>query len=106
LVSFTIEIEPNQKEDIVVIFHAYIPKNTNMNEIITKINKSIFQNLLYVRTYSNSPLFLSVHVLVKILNRIKYFEDILKEIGLIDIVPRIIHKCYYFKCWLDEINFS
>ncbi|MFX0036643.1 MAG: AsnC family transcriptional regulator [Candidatus Hermodarchaeota archaeon] len=103
LVSFTIEFEPSQENDIVAIFHSYIPNSTDMKDVISKIIQTISQHLLYVRTYNNNPLFLSVHILVKTLNQIQYFENILKDIGLIDMIPRIIHKCYYFKCWLDHL---
>ncbi len=102
LVSFSIEFEPSQENDIVVIFHSYVAKNSDMKEIIGKIAHSIPQNLLYIRTYSNIPQFLSVHVLVQTLSRIEYFENKLRTLGVIDITPRIIHKAYYFKCWLDE----
>ncbi|NHI92324.1 MAG: AsnC family transcriptional regulator [Candidatus Lokiarchaeota archaeon] len=102
LASFSIEFEPSQENDIVTIYSANIPKNADMKVMINKITQKLSQNLLYIRTYSNAPLFLSIHILVQTLGKIKYFEDILRDFGLEDIIPRVIHKAYYFKCWLDD----
>lgn len=102
LITFTIEFQPIYENDIITVFHANILNNNNMKDIINKIHLRIPKNLLYIRTYSNFPLMLTIHVSVNTLNNITHFEEILKDIGLKDIVPRIVYNGYYFKSWLDE----
>lgn len=102
LVTFSIDYHPLQEQDIIAVFHANISSDTEMSEIFNKIHQAIPKNLLYIRTFSNFPLMLTVHVSVNILKNVKEFENKLKEIGLKDIVPRIVYNGYYFKSWLDE----
>ena len=102
LVTFSIDYHPLQEQDIIAVFHANISNDADMNELINKIHQAFPKNLLYIRTFSNFPLMLTVHVSVNILKNIKEYENKLKEIGLKDIVPRIVYNGYYFNSWLDE----